>query len=370
MHPAEPGHGLRIPIAANPDNLLHFPLSFRDGCAILCSFSTARVAAGTGRRSAIHTGNDGGRNEGARTGPPDTTGRDGRPAQGTQGVTMPAVSPESQASEALPSRRRRTPRGGRHRGDESFLLPPGSPALVLAVPGSARRPGAEIAAELVRLIEIEHTGQPARIGHLEGDEANLHNVLAELPRTEDGPAAVVVPLSTGPDPVMDSAVRAAVAGSPGHALAAEPLGPHPLIAEALHDRLADAGLARADRIRLMTMVTAASGFIVATPGDATAVRQAEVTGVLLASRLAAPVFTASLNDEASVKAAAEQLRAAGATSIAVAPHLIGPEPEANLVAGAAASVGAGHAAPLGAHPALARLAALRYVEALSLALSE
>ena len=128
---------------------------------------------------------------------------------------MPAVSPESQASEALPSRRRRTPRGGRHRGDESFLLPPGSPALVLAVPGSARRPGAEIAAELVRLIEIEHTGQPARIGHLEGDEANLHNVLAELPRTEDGPAAVVVPLSTGPDPVMDSAVRAAVAGSPG-----------------------------------------------------------------------------------------------------------------------------------------------------------
>jgi len=117
-------------------------------------------------------------------------------------------------------------------------------------------------------------------------------------------------------------------------------------------------------------VTAASGFIVAPPGDATAVRQAEVTGVLLASRLAAPVFTASLNDEASVKAAAEQLRAAGATSIAVAPHLIGPEPEANLVAGAAASVGAGHAAPLGAHPALARLAALRYVEALSLALSE
>ncbi|WP_067807069.1 sirohydrochlorin chelatase [Actinomadura formosensis] len=280
------------------------------------------------------------------------------------------MSPESQAPEALPSRRRRTPRGGRHRGDESFLLPPGSPALVLAVSGHARQIGTEIATEIARLVEIEHTGQPAHIGHLAGDEANLHAVLAGLRPERDELAAVVVPLSTGPDPALDHAVHAAVAGAPVHAVAAEPLGPHPLIAEALHDRLADAGLARADRIRLMTMVTAASGVIVATPGDATAVRQAEVTGVLLASRLAAPVFTASLNDEASVKAAAEQLRIAGATSIAVAPHLIGPEPEAALVARAAASVGCAHSAPLGAHPALARLAALRYVEALSTALAD
>lgn len=283
---------------------------------------------------------------------------------------MPAVSPESQASEALPSRRRRAPRGGRHRGDESFLLPHGSPTLILAVPGPARRAGTEIAAELARLVEIEHTGQPAHIAHLEGDEASLPAVLAGLRQEEDRLAAVVVPLSTGPDPALDAAVHAAVAAAPVRVVAAEPLGPHPLIAEALHDRLADAGLARADRIRLMTMVTAASGVIVATPGNATAVRQAEVTGVLLASRLAAPVFTASLNDEASVKAAAEQLRAAGATSIAVAPHLIGAEPEGALVAHAAAVVGSAHSAPLGAHPALARLAALRYVEALSLALSE
>ncbi|MFI0373084.1 sirohydrochlorin chelatase [Actinomadura sp. 1N219] len=280
------------------------------------------------------------------------------------------MSPESQASEALPSRRRRAPRGGRHRGDESFLLPPGSPTLVLAVPGPARRAGAEPALELARLVEIEHTGQPARVAYLEGDEANLHTVLAGLHRDPDELAAVVVPMSTGPDPAMDAALRHAVAAAPANAVAAEPLGPHPLIAEALHDRLADGGLARADRIRLMTMVTAASGVIVATPGDATAVRQAEVTGVLLASRLAAPVFTASLNDDASVKAAAEQLRAAGATSIALAPHLIGPEPDAARVAAAAATVGCPHSAPLGPHPALARLAALRYVEALSLALAD
>ncbi|MEU5990976.1 hypothetical protein ABZ806_18545 [Spirillospora sp. NPDC047418] len=280
------------------------------------------------------------------------------------------MSPDSQASEALPSRRRRAPRGGRHRGDESFLLPPGSPTLVLAVPGHARQGGTEIAAELARLVEIEHTGQPAYVGHLDGDEASLHGLLGALRQEQDEVAAIVVPLSTGPDPALDRAVHAAVANSRVRAVVAEPLGPHPLIAEALHDRLADAGLARADRIRLMTMVTAASGVIVATPGDATAVRQAEVTGVLLASRLAAPVFTASLNDEASVKAAAEQLRAAGAASIAVAPHLIGSEPEAALIAPAAATVGAAYSAPLGAHPALARVAALRYVEALSTALAD
>ncbi|QKG25748.1 hypothetical protein [Actinomadura verrucosospora] len=280
------------------------------------------------------------------------------------------MSPESQASEALPSRRRRAPRGGRHRGDESFLLPPGSPALILAVPGPARQGGTDIAAELARLVEIEHTGQPAHVGHLDGDEGNLGALLAGLHRPQDELAAVVVPMSTGPDPALDAAVRAAVAAAPVHAVAAEPLGPHPLIAEALHDRLADAGLARADRIRMMTMVTAATGVIVATPGDATAVRQAEVTSVLLASRLAAPVFTASLADEAGMRAAGEQLRAAGAASVAVAPHVIGSEPEARLVPAAAAAVGAAHAAPLGAHPALARLAALRYVEALSLALAD
>ncbi|WP_121436852.1 sirohydrochlorin chelatase [Actinomadura pelletieri] len=280
------------------------------------------------------------------------------------------MSSESQVPDALPSRRRRAPRGGRHRGDESFLLPPGLPTLVLAVPGSARRPGTELAIELARLVEIEHTGQPARVGFLEGDEANLHTVLAGMRREDDELAAVVVPLSTGPDPVLDAALHAIVTNAPARAVAAEPLGPHPFIAEALHDRLADAGLARADRIRMMTMVTAASGVIVATPGDVTAVRQAEVTGVLLASRLAAPVFTASLSDESSVKAAAEQLRAAGATSIALAPHLVGPEPDTALVASAAAAVGCPYSAPLGAHPALARLAALRYVEALSLALAE
>ncbi|MQY03371.1 sirohydrochlorin chelatase [Actinomadura macrotermitis] len=280
------------------------------------------------------------------------------------------MSPESQASEALPSRRRRTPRGGRHRGDESFLLPPGSPALVLAVPAPARHPGAGIAAEIARLVELEHTGQPALVGHLDGEEAALGPLLAGLRQHRpDEPAAVVVPFSTVPDPAVDAAVRHHAANAPVPVLAAEPLGPHPLIAEALHDRLADAGLARADRIRMMTMVTEAGGVLVGTPGDHAAVRQAEVTSVLLASRLASPVFTAPLADEGALRAAAGQLRASGVSTVAIAPHLIGHEPEVGRLAAAAAAIGAGHSAPLGPHPALARLAALRYVEALAGALA-
>ncbi|WP_433327236.1 sirohydrochlorin chelatase [Spirillospora sp. CA-294931] len=279
------------------------------------------------------------------------------------------MSPDSQASEALPSRRSRTLRGGRHRGDESFLLPPGSPTLVLAVPGPAGRSGA-VPDELSQMIEHENTGQPAVLAYTEGAEGHLSGVLGGLRQQRaDEPAAVVVPLVTGPDPIAEASVRAIVSQAPVPAVAAEPLGPHPLIAEALHDRLAEAGLARADRIRTMTMITAATGVIVVTPGDGAAVRQAEITSVLLASRLASPVFTARLDDPSALEAAAAQLRASGATRLAVAPHLIGPEMGAEHLPAAASHVGAHHSAPLGAHPALARLAALRYVEALAAALS-
>ncbi|GAA4088015.1 hypothetical protein GCM10022214_55430 [Actinomadura miaoliensis] len=280
------------------------------------------------------------------------------------------MSPETQASEALPSRRRRTPRGGRHRGTESFVLPPGAPPLVLAVPGSATGGGGTIAAELAVLVETEQTGQPALVGHLEGEEASLRSVLAGVRQQRpEEPAAVVVPLLAGPHPRIDPMLREAVASAPAPVLLADPLGPHPQIAAALHERLAEAGLARADRIRMMSMVTAASGFLVVTPGEQPALRQAEVTSVLLASRLAAPVFTALLDDPAGIDAAVRQLREAGANRLALAPYIINGEPYREAIAAAAARAQAEYAAPIGAHPALAELAALRYTEAMERALT-
>ncbi len=103
------------------------------------------------------------------------------------------------------------------------------------------------------------------------------------------------------------------------------LGPHPLLAEALHVRLSEAGLARADRARLFTVTTAADGIILATVGGEEAVQAARITGMLLAARLAVPVIAAALDQEGSIASVAEQLRAAGSEQLALAPYLIGPE---------------------------------------------
>ncbi|HEX2315863.1 MAG TPA: hypothetical protein VHJ17_19110, partial [Thermomonospora sp.] len=45
------------------------------------------------------------------------------------------VPPDPEGPEILPARRRRPRRGGRHRGAESFALPPDAPTLIVAVPG-------------------------------------------------------------------------------------------------------------------------------------------------------------------------------------------------------------------------------------------
>lgn len=279
----------------------------------------------------------------------------------------------------LPARRRRSRRGGRHRGAESFALPPDAPTLVLAVPGalSATAGGpAGVAGELATLTEHGHTGHPVELGHLEGDAASLGAALAAAGSAERAPgmpAAVVVPLLTGPDAEIDKALREAVTASGVPAVLAEPLGPHPLIAQALHERLAEAGLARADRVRLLTTVAVAGGIVVTIAGGPAAVREAEVTAVLLASRLAVPVMTASMDGAPGTLGPAEaaaRLRNNGATHVAFAPCVIGPEADPGLLDALTAEGAVGRASPLGAHPALAQLIALRYVEAFEKTLGE
>jgi hypothetical protein len=292
-----------------------------------------------------------------------------------------AVTPHSEApldnsgSERLPVRRRRTLRGGRHRGAESFVLPPGCSPLILAVPGAYSPAGT--AGALAALTEHTHTRCPVRLGQLVGPEAALGRALAEAAVTErdpDMPPAVVVPLLAGPDPRIERAISAAIAGSGVPAVQAAPLGPHPLVAQALHERLAEAGLARADRIRMMTTVTEAGGIVIVAPGGPVGVREAEVTAVLLASRLAVQASVATLEPMHGMPGpveAAARLRASGAMHVAFAPNLIGPEVDPaylSMLSKLAAESGAGLAAPLGAHPALSELIALRYVEALERAL--
>ena len=135
-----------------------------------------------------------------------------------------------------------------------------------------------------------------RAGFLEGDEESLSSVLAGCHSVEGRPAAVVVPLLICPQPETDAAIAAEIAAAAVPVLQTAALGVHPILAGALHARLAEAGLARGDRMgRISIVSTAAEGVLVTALGtDAMSI--AGTAAVLLAARLAVPVAAASLSD--------------------------------------------------------------------------
>ncbi|MET9935635.1 MULTISPECIES: hypothetical protein [unclassified Streptomyces] len=294
-------------------------------------------------------------------------------------------SPTGPAS-GLPVRMPRPRQSGRHRRPEPAAAPEGAPALVLAVPGVPSTAIRSLAEEVVSIARSELPGLEAAIGFLEGDDAefpSLADVLTavEALRTQryelavaagrevtapTGPAAVVVPLLAGPDSAQTRRVRQAVMDGGNTAELTDVLGPHPLLAEALHVRLSEAGLARADRARLFTVTTAADGIILATVGGEEAVQAAGITGMLLAARLAVPVIAAALDQEGSIASVAEQLRAAGSEQLALAPYLIGPELAEGLLDQASKEAGCAAAEPLGAYPAIGKLVLSQYSAALGI----
>ncbi|MFF6996666.1 sirohydrochlorin chelatase [Streptomyces sp. NPDC008313] len=295
-------------------------------------------------------------------------------------------SPTGPAS-GLPVRMPRPRQPGRHRRPEPLAAPEGAPALVLAVPGTPSAATRSLAEEVVSIARSELPGLDARIGHLDGDDAEFPTLQSVLTRTSeerverferaraagveapepDGPAAVVVPLLVGPDGALLRRVRQAVMDSRVAADLTDVLGPHPLLAEALHVRLSEAGLARADRARLFTVATAADGIILASVGGEEAVQAAGITGMLLAARLAVPVMAAALDEEGAIAATAEQLRSSGSQQLALAPYLIGPELDAGLLDEAAKEAGCSAAEALGPYPAIGKLALAKYTTTLGIA---
>ncbi|MER7838632.1 hypothetical protein ABTY98_22840 [Streptomyces sp. NPDC096040] len=296
-------------------------------------------------------------------------------------------SPTGPAS-GLPVRMPRPRQPGRHRRPEPLVAPQDAPALVLAVPGRPSAATRGLAEEVVSIARSELPGLDARIGYLDGDDAEfptLQSVLTgaaegraaryeqavaagvEGVKAPDGPVAVVVPLLAGPDSALLRQVRQAVMESRVAADLTDVLGPHPLLAEALHVRLSEAGLARADRARLFTVATAADGIILASVGGEEAVQAAGITGMLLAARLAVPVMAAALDQEGSIASVAEQLRGSGSQQLALAPYLIGPEIDGGLLAAAAEEAGCATAEPLGPYPAIGKLALAKYTTSLGIA---
>ncbi|MFF8845447.1 sirohydrochlorin chelatase [Streptomyces sp. NPDC015127] len=287
----------------------------------------------------------------------------------------------------LPVRMPRPRQSGRHRRPEPVAAPEGAPALVLAVPGAPAPAARSLAEEVISIARSELPGLEVAIGYLDGDNEEYPTLTAVLARTAavrteryeiakaagrevaepEGPAAVVVPLLAGPDNVLMRRIREALMDSGAVAELTDVLGPHPLLAEAVHVRLSEAGLARADRARLFTVATAADGIILATVGGEEAVQAAGITGMLLAARLAVPVMAAALDEPGSVAAIAEQLRGSGSVQLALAPYLVGPELPEGLLDAAAKEAGCAASEALGAYPAIGKLVLSQYATALGIA---
>ncbi|MEW2576932.1 hypothetical protein [Streptomyces syringium] len=293
----------------------------------------------------------------------------------------------------LPVRMPRPRQPGRHRRPEPAAAPAGAPPLVLAVPGTPDPATRLLAEEILSIARAELPGLDARIGYVDADGGSegypsldavlgyataQHAARASEAREEAaaddnadawaaGPAAVVVPLLAGPDSALLRRIRQSVMSSGSVVELTDALGPHPLLAEALHVRLSEAGLARADRARLFTVATAADGIILATIGGEEAVQAAGITGMLLSARLAVPVMAAALDEEGAIARTAERLRGSGSRNLALAPCLIGPEVAESLPAVAAQEAGCAAAEPLGAYPAIGKLALAKYAAALGIA---
>ena len=142
-------------------------------------------------------------------------------------------------------------------------MPTDAPPLVIAIPGARNPVADELVSIVADAVSMSCPNATIRAGYLEGDSDRLDNLLQAGP-PDDSPAAtaVVIPLLTGPNPRADAALAEAVAGATVPVIATDHLGPHPLIAEAMHARLADASLARASRVRGLSIANSADGIIV------------------------------------------------------------------------------------------------------------
>ncbi|WUC78884.1 sirohydrochlorin chelatase [Streptomyces sp. NBC_00536] len=190
-----------------------------------------------------------------------------------------------------------------------------------------------------------------RLGHIELNEPLLDTALGAL----DPGAAVLVPLLLGRGHHVKHDLPAAAARAPHlRVRVAAPLGPHPLLVEVLRDRLLEAGWTPGTAV-----VLAAAG-----SRDPDAAADTRRTAALLSERLGGvPVVAAHASAAApGVPEALRALTARGHHRAAVASYFTAP---GRFSAQCASAARGPAAAPLGAHPALARLVLRRYDAALA-----
>jgi sirohydrochlorin ferrochelatase len=212
--------------------------------------------------------------------------------------------------------------------------------------GTRNPAGVDSVCQMIDALRTRRPDLDVRLGWIELVEPDVPTTLADIPPHR---TAVLVPLllSSGYHDRVD--LPAAIAATrPGTAHAAV-LGPDPLLAVALADRLAEAGRRPGDAV-----VLAGAGS--SDPDAVASVRtQAGLLAAELTARTGVPAeVTVGFGSAAapSVAEAVAAARAGGAARVAVAPYLLAPGHFADRLADAGADL---VAAVLGPHDAVVEL---------------
>lgn len=236
---------------------------------------------------------------------------------------------------------------------------PAPPALVLVAHGSRDPRALDTVRTLIERVRELRPHLDVHLGHIELNEPLLGDTLTSLAGRRD---AVLVPLLLGRGYHVRRDIPETAAAVPGlHARVAAPLGPHPLLVETLYARLVEAGW----RTRTSDAARRASAVVLASAGSRAPDSAADTrrTAQMLAERLGVPVVPAYASAAApTVPAAVRSLAARGRHRIAVASYFTAPGRFATQVAEEAPWI---CAAPLGDHPAMARLVLHRYDQAVA-----
>ncbi|MGW7443929.1 sirohydrochlorin chelatase [Kitasatospora sp. NPDC054795] len=221
--------------------------------------------------------------------------------------------------------------------------------MLLAVAHGSRDPAAVTSIRaLLRVVRSLRPELPVRGCFLDFARPSLPEALSQL--ADSRPVLAPLFLSTGYHLRVDLPAALSAAGLPLTHLAGA-LGPHPLLAEALADRLAEAGAPPHTPV-----VLAGAG-----SSDPASLADTARMAALLAAHLGRPVTPSHLSAAAPTpQQAVAALRRAGHPEIALASHLLSP---GHFARRATATTATWTSAPLGAHPSVARLVLRRYDEA-------
>ncbi|CAM5304378.1 sirohydrochlorin chelatase [Streptomyces purpurascens] len=230
---------------------------------------------------------------------------------------------------------------------------PVPPALVVVAHGSRDPRALSTVRALLDRVRAQRPGLPVHLGHIELNAPLLPDTLAALGDTE----AVLVPLLLSRGYHVKQDIPEMAAAARARTRVAAPLGPHPLLVDALQSRLTEAGWGRTPNSTSAVVLAAAGS------RDPDAKRDTARTAHLLAARLGVPVLPAYASATTpTVETAVRTLVARGRHQIALASYFTAPGRFATECARKAPWIAA---SPLGTHPSMAELLLHRYDEALA-----